>query len=34
MIYGLAMPCLLNAMPCVVKALGGRAGARATASKG
>ena len=33
MIYELAMPCLLNAMPCVVRALGRRAKAKAMALK-
>jgi DNA-binding transcriptional ArsR family regulator len=33
MIYELAMPCLLNAMPCVVKALHRKAGAKAGALK-
>ncbi len=34
MIYDLAMPCLLDAMPCVVRGLCRRAGANARALKG
>jgi ArsR family transcriptional regulator len=34
MMYELAMPCLLDAMPCIVRALGGRQKAKAGASKG